>query len=203
MIEVDVAAMDRREMPFAVGVLARGMCDNPNPVAALGGDRLSRQGALHSFFSTTMGAMPQEPLVARRGDWVVGVCGMLAPGKCQPSAAHMLRLAPALVRLGPAKASRLSRWFRWWGERDPQEPHWHLGPVAVEPGLRGMTVGSQMLKRFCEKVDAENVMAYLETETPENVRLYERFGFVTVEEAEVLGVPNWFMRREAKTIASG
>ncbi len=197
MIEAAVSDLDRSELPFAVEVLARGMCDNPNVVVALGGQRLNRMRSMHRLFNAVMGGMPQEPLVARREDWIVGVCGMLAPGKCQPSPAQMLRLVPMLLVLGPTKASRLSRWFREWGKRDPQEPHWHLGPVAVEPGLRGMTVGSQMLKRFCEKVDAEQAMAYLETEKPENVRLYERFGFVTVEEAEVLGVRNWFMRREA------
>ena len=203
MIEVDVSDLDRSDFPFAVGVLVRGMCDNPNPVAALGGDRLSRVGALHGVFGVMLRVMPQEPLVARRGDWIVGVCGMLPPWKCQPSPAKILRLAPTLLRLGPSRASRLNRWMKEWGERDPQEPHWHLGPVAVEPGLQGMTVGSQMLKRFCEKLDAEQQMAYLETEKPENVRFYRRFGFETIEEAEVLGKPNWFMRREPAPGRSG
>jgi ribosomal protein S18 acetylase RimI-like enzyme len=198
VIEVAISDMDRRELPFAVGALARGMCDNPNPVAALGGDRLSRVAALQRVFGVMMRVTPQEPLVARRGDWIVGVCGMLAPGKCQPSPANILRLAPTLLRLGPSRATRLNRWMKEWGERDPQEPHWHLGPVAVEPGLQGMTVGSQMMKRFCEKMDAEREMAYLETEKPENVRFYERFGFETTAEVEVLGNRNWFMRREAR-----
>jgi hypothetical protein len=38
-------------------------------------------------------------------------------------------------------------------------------------------------------------LAYLETDRPENVRLYEKFGFVTTSEALVLGTPNWFMQR--------
>lgn len=203
MIEVEVSGLDGIEVPFAVGVLARGMCDNPNPVAALGGQRLSRMRSMHGLFSAMMRGTPQEPLVARRGDWIVGVCGMLAPGRCQPSPAQMLRLVPMLFRLGPAKASRLSRWTRDWGQRDPQETHWHLGPVAVEPALQGMGVGSQMMKRFCEKMDAERQLSYLETEKPENVRFYERFGFATVAEAEVLGARNWFMRREPATGRGG
>jgi ribosomal protein S18 acetylase RimI-like enzyme len=40
--------------------------------------------------------------------------------------------------------------------------------------------------------------AYLETDKPENVRFYERFGFEVVGEEEVLGVPNWFMLRRAR-----
>jgi hypothetical protein len=38
-------------------------------------------------------------------------------------------------------------------------------------------------------------MGWLETDKAENVRLYERFGYVVVEQTDVLGVPNWFMRR--------
>ena len=53
-----------------------------------------------------------------------------------------------------------------------------------------------MLERFCARMDDEGEMAHLETDNPENVRFYERFGFATVDEAEVLGIPNWFMRRE-------
>jgi hypothetical protein len=38
-------------------------------------------------------------------------------------------------------------------------------------------------------------MAYLETEHKENVRLYEKFGFVIVDQAPVLGIPMWRMIR--------
>jgi hypothetical protein len=36
----------------------------------------------------------------------------------------------------------------------------------------------------------------LETDKPENVRLYERFGFEVRCHAFVLGVQNWFMWRQ-------
>lgn len=38
---------------------------------------------------------------------------------------------------------------------------------------------------------------YLETDKAVNVTLYERFSFVVIGQEEVLGVPNWFMRRPA------
>lgn len=37
----------------------------------------------------------------------------------------------------------------------------------------------------------------LETDKPENVRLYKRFGYHVTAEAEVLGVTSWFMTRES------
>ena len=51
------------------------------------------------------------------------------------------------------------------------------------------------MDRFCATVDAAGGVAYLETDKPENVGYYERFGFETVGEVDVLGVTNWFMRR--------
>ena len=92
---------------------------------------------------------------------------------------------------------RTMSWVNVWRERDPDEPHWHLGPVAVEPGLQGMGIGSQMMEEFARRMDRERAVAYLETDKPQNVVFYERFGFETLDERVVLGVPNWFMRRAA------
>ena len=41
-------------------------------------------------------------------------------------------------------------------------------------------------------------VAYLETDKPENVSFYQRFGFEVTEEAQVLGIPNWFMLRRPR-----
>jgi len=79
--------------------------------------------------------------------------------------------------------------------RDPSEPHVHLGPIGVEPALQGHGIGSQMLAVYCEQLDLTGDAGYLETDKPENVRLYERFGFEVRSHAFVLGVQNWFMWR--------
>jgi hypothetical protein len=44
-------------------------------------------------------------------------------------------------------------------------------------------------------MDAEGALAFLETDQEKNARLYEKFGFVTVDEVQVIGVPMWFMIR--------
>ena len=54
-----------------------------------------------------------------------------------------------------------------------------------------------MLREYTRRLDAAGEDSYLETEKPENVALYQRFGYEVIEEAEVLGVPNWFMWRDA------
>jgi predicted N-acetyltransferase YhbS len=74
-------------------------------------------------------------------------------------------------------------------------PHSHLGPLAVDTHLQGQGIGSRIMEEYCRRLDATGVLGYLETDKPENVPFYERFGYATVEHADVLGVPNWFMRR--------
>jgi hypothetical protein len=46
-----------------------------------------------------------------------------------------------------------------------------------------------MLSTFCERVDQEHALSYLETDKLENVSFYEKFGFGVIEEAHVLGHP--------------
>ena len=48
-------------------------------------------------------------------------------------------------------------------------------------------------------MDDLSMLSYLETDKYENVRFYRKLGFDVVAEAEVLGVPNWFMSRRCAT----
>jgi ribosomal protein S18 acetylase RimI-like enzyme len=90
------------------------------------------------------------------------------------------------------------RWLGAWARHDPEERHWHLGPAAVDEGLQRMGVGSLLMEVFRAQMDAAGEGAYLETDKPANVRFYERFGFEVAGEQDVLGNPNWFMRKAAK-----
>ena len=198
MIEVAVGELGRHELKFAAGVLGRAFRDNPIVIAVQGDNPLRRMRSGERVFGSFVALMEQPPLAACRGDWIVGICGMAPPGTCQAPLLKQLRFLPAVLRDGPMAALRTLRVMSEWKQRDPVDRHWHLGPVGVEPGLQGMAVGSQMMERFCARMDVEGEMAYLETDKPENVRFYEKVGFVTVEQAEVLGVPNWFMLRDPR-----
>ncbi len=127
---------------------------------------------------------------------MVGVCAMAPPGRCQPTIGEKLRILPAVV-FGNAIGVplRVMRWTGEWARRDPADPHWHLGPVAVDPTLQGQGIGSAMLTKVCAQMGACSALAYLKTDKAQNVRFYEKFGYAVVAEALVLGVPNWFMIR--------
>ena len=196
---LEIGAIDAAETEEVIDVVSRGMRDNPQNVAVFGEDPETRQRLFRRLVSAGFSTRNlSHTLVARREDGViVGVCGMMPPGECAPDLGQQLRLLPTLLSLGPRVAVRLMRWLGAWQRRDPEERHWHLGPLAVDAHLQGEGVGSRMMQVFCAKMDAAGEDAYLETDKPINVRFYERFGFEVVGEQEVLGVTNWFMLRRA------
>jgi ribosomal protein S18 acetylase RimI-like enzyme len=196
--QLEIGAIGAETEPV-LDVLSRGMRDNPVHVAAFGDDPEIRRRQFRKLVAAMFSVSDlSHALVARREDGVVvGVCGMMPPGNCLPGLGQQLRMLPTLLSLGPRAAGRVMRWVGAWRRHDPEERHWHLGPLAVDAHLQGEGVGSRMMQVFCARMDAAGEDAYLETDKPINVRFYERFGFEVVGEEDVLGVPNWFMLRRA------
>ena len=179
-------------------MIARAMSDSPQHVAAFGPDheRIRRNliRMFRSMFATVRG---QRPLVARFDGRIVAATNDLRDGGCRPTAIEKLRLSPAILATGPRALPRVGRWLADWERRDPDAPHSHYGPFGVEPALQGRGIGSLVLTEYTRRLDADGVDAYLETDKPENVALYSRFGFEVVDEGAALGTPNWFMWRQA------
>jgi len=193
------------ELEEAAQVVGRGMRDNPSNMTVFripDGER--RSIAMGRFFKPVLRGVYQRGFVlgAIRSNRVVGICGMVRPSFCQPDVIEKIKVIPAAVIGNPVTTpARILNWVGEWARRDPSEPHWHLGPVTVEPFFQGQGIGTAMLNAFCTIVDGTGAHAYLETDKRENVRLYQRFGFTVVESAEVLGVPNWFMSRLSRAKA--
>jgi ribosomal protein S18 acetylase RimI-like enzyme len=172
------------------------MRDNPLHVAAYGPDERRRRARHAHLLTGRLGVAPTLALTgAFRGGLLVGVCGAAPSGTCRLSTAQQLGMLPALARLGPAAAGRVIAWTRAWARHDPTTPHVHLGPVGVDAHLQGRGIGTALLAHHCRRLDAEGQVGYLETDRPENVSFYSRFGYAVVGEEAVLGVPNWFMLR--------
>src|SRR5690606_28948166 len=82
---------------------------------------------------------------------------------------------------------RIRHWLRTWERLDPEFDHWHLGPAAVARTHQGQGIDTRLMAAVCERLDREQGVGYLETDKPENVRLYRRGGFEVVAERQVLG----------------
>ncbi len=195
---VVVRALVPDDQNSAVAVVARGMRDNPINVAVFGDDPDRRLHCNQRLFRALFGVMTaQTRLVALDGDTVVGAAGIAPPGSCQPTGGERLRFLPTVLSLGPRTAMRMSRWLSAWAKHDLEEPHSHLGPLAIDPPLQGHGIGTQMLAHYCRSLDESGLVGYLETDKELNVRLYERHGFTVTGENTVLDVHCWYMRRRS------
>lgn len=194
--DVEIGPLTPLDVKSAMGVLARGMRNNPNHVSAFGDDPELRLLRLGNFFERVNPIAKWQALVARdvKGR-IVGVMAITRPGKCGLSSPHRVRALSDLCADNPEAGPRIAQWLEAWRERDPEERHWHFGPFAVEAHLQGRGIGSELLRVFCAQMDAGKENAYLETDRRDNVRFFERFGFEVVGERTVLGASNWFMIR--------
>jgi GNAT superfamily N-acetyltransferase len=78
----------------------------------------------------------------------------------------------------------------------PHEPCWYLNLLAVRPSAQGRGIGGALLQRVLSRADADGVPAYLEATSPDNRRLYERFGFEATAELRTSDCPPlWAMWR--------
>jgi ribosomal protein S18 acetylase RimI-like enzyme len=88
-----------------------------------------------------------------------------------------------------ACSARMAELLGMLDEHHPAEPCWHLTFMGVDPSARGRGVGSALLAAVLVRADRDHTSAYLEASSPENRRLYERHGFLTMRELSVSDCP--------------
>jgi GNAT superfamily N-acetyltransferase len=176
-----------------INLLARAYATNPINQAALEDSSVERNRA---FFKIGLQTMNGHRVVAKIDGRIVGMAHWVDSEKCQPPELDKLKMAPTMIwNLGLKTSLRIMKWLTVWASRDPRAKHVHFGPIGVDPQMQGQGVGGALLRAHCEDLDRRGVMGYLETDRPENVPIYEKFGYRVVGEEEVLGVRNFFMER--------
>ncbi|MEE4302061.1 MAG: N-acetyltransferase [Pseudomonadales bacterium] len=79
--------------------------------------------------------------------------------------------------------------FLAMGSHHPQEPHWYLPFIGVDPAAQGRGIGAALMKQAVARFDADGTVAYLESSNPRNISLYERFGFERTGEIQMGRAP--------------
>lgn len=75
------------------------------------------------------------------------------------------------------------------GHAHPEEPHWYLPMIGVDPAMHSRGVGSALLRHALARADADGVPAYLESSNPRNIDLYQRHGFEILRTIQVGSSP--------------
>ncbi len=197
MASIHIEALNRDMAPQACRMLAQAFVTNPLNIAAFGPSQLARNEA---FFRVGLAAMKGPKLVATDGSQILGLIHWVHSPDCQFSGFEKLRMAPAMVKgCGLGSALRVGSWQSAWSKHDPSTTHSHLGPLGVSPEAQGQHIGHRLMEQYYEELDRTREAGYLETDRPENVSFYRRFGFEVTDEVMVLGVRNYLMWRKAKS----
>lgn len=190
-IVIEGYSADRLES--TVSVLANAFSTNPLHVAAFGPQRIDQNQLFFRIGLENMFA--GQAFVALLDSAVCGYVHFNPSPYCLPAPEELPAAAAALfLPLGDA-TKRIVEWFSRWCELDPRDPHVHLGPIGVSPEVQGKGVGSALMARYIEHLKQEGAAGYLETDRPENLAFYKKFGFVVEHEERILGLPTWYMWR--------
>ncbi len=107
-------------------------------------------------------------------DQQIGAALWFPPG-VEPDEEPLINLIQHSI--AEAKHPELFAVLEQMGHYHPDEPHWYLPMLGVEPTQQGKGHGSALLLQQLRQCDRENQLAYLESSSPKNIPLYERHGF--------------------------
>ncbi len=105
-----------------------------------------------------------------------------------PSGVHPNHEALRKVFRDTAKPGHLDDLLATFDKMDqwhPEEPHWYLPLIGVEPNAQGSGLGGALMRYAVARCDREEALAYLESTNRRNVSLYERHGFEAMGEIQV------------------
>ena len=193
MSAFDISFMEISDIPESARVLSIAMLNNPIHVAVFGGNGENELLEIEQMFVDLFTIRPGIVFLMKEDEKIVGVMRMKSCVGKKPE------IDSEEVTARNETTDRKSVWLTEWALKDPQEQHWHLGPIGVVPTHRRFGIGTTLMQRFCEEVDKCGSKAYLETDLDANVRFYMKFGFKVISTSDIFGVENRYMSREARS----
>lgn len=159
----DAPASSNRRAAFASFMFDHNRLLGGQPLGLFDGDRLIACALL-------------EPPASR---WRIGL-GMLA---------SLLRFAPIALRLGARRTARLNAYMLRTRAVAPKAPHHYLAMIGVAPDAQRRGWGKRLMHEVIARADRVPVSLglALDTENPDNVPLYRRWGFAVTATVELDG----------------
>lgn len=185
----------------AAEVLARAFVNDPLWLY-LFPDATQRAALVRQAFRTFAPGFVADLVALGVGAPLEGVAVWSPPDQAPPRldallSANMLALvfSPFLGAL-PRVAPIFSR-FEALQRRYAPEPHYYLNTIGVLPQAQGRGRASALIRPVLDQADARGLTAYTETMTPENVPLYQHYGFVVRAEEAIpgTGLRIWALQR--------
>jgi len=208
----EVMPLTAQHLEEAARVLGQAFRDDPFWLVLFEGlDEDERQRQLTWFFAASLFACLRRgwPLEVRDQNRTVATATIYPPKAYPlPLLEEVAVFAKCLWHVGPFRRNTWTTMVRAAGmlnellKEHPQPVHYYWEFIGVRPDRQGQGIGSLITKALLQRADQEQVGCYLETANPRNVPPYERLGFQTVGEREILGARVWFMWRDPQQPSS-
>lgn len=164
---------------------------------------VTRARGLALFWRATIAtAGPHAEITgARDGDGrLMGVSIVVPPGGWPPPASAQARQMAGALRamiLRPRAVVDGLRYLLAIEKAHPKDPLWYLLLLVVDPSAQRRGIGGLLQQSMLERADREGLDCYLETQKPDNVPYYRRFGYDVERELRPVasGPPLFVMRR--------
>jgi ribosomal protein S18 acetylase RimI-like enzyme len=167
-----IVVAEPRHADRVLGVLMRAFATDPPNRWMYPEDE-----AFHRHFPRFAYALGGAGIVARTAFIAADFSGAalwLAPGT-GPDEAGLMTLIEETV--APEKQKTIAAVIEEMGRYHPDEPHWYLTFIGVDPTRQGQGLGAALLRPKLAECDASRLPAYLESTNPRNRPFYERLGF--------------------------
>jgi ribosomal protein S18 acetylase RimI-like enzyme len=191
------------QLPAAIAMVARAFHKDPlsvyvYPDAAQRRRRLPLMFSIALRYALRYGQITTTPQIT-------GVACWLPPESTTVSLKRLLRIGALTTSLkmglpGLQRLNNAEDYMRNTHKRCIVEPHWYLWVLGVDPACQGQGVGGMLLRAGLERADSSGLPCYLETMNPDNVPLYQKFGFTIASEGDIpsSSVRMWGMVRPAR-----
>lgn len=201
MQQVTIEPFRPEDVKEVASVIAAAMVTNPTMEIVFQDvetEEIKRR--LTGTFELLFQNAPADTLVARKDGKIISVVRVSRSPHCIPPPSEAIPMLEAEMKnVLKESFQRHEDLFNIWRKNDLPEPHYHFGPNAVLPEFQGQGIATEILTQVCERIDSEGEVAFLETDKPENVKFYSRFGFSVINETtEPFGVTTYFMKRMAE-----
>jgi ribosomal protein S18 acetylase RimI-like enzyme len=186
--QIDVVRATPADAARVGNALADAFSDDPVFAWLIPTTVSRREERMRTFFTS----MARSYLRRGKNVYVVGdgeaAALWSAPGSWTLPPSEMLRETPSSAKAFGRNLIRAVRTQLQVESLHPKEPtHWYLGYLGTRCDAQGRGIGSAMLREVLDQADAAKVPAYLESSNERNLTLYQRHGFVIVEEIRALG----------------
>ncbi|MFE3171514.1 GNAT family N-acetyltransferase [Amycolatopsis sp. NPDC059090] len=201
---LEIRDLRKTERLAAAGLTARAMRDNPTTYAMFGAEPLDRLAGMQAVWTAFFHRQAPPQLGAFYRGCLVGTAAASPPGHCIgstfPGDAAKITTGPAPSAGDPAIGDYVRAHYVL---HDLAEPHWHVGPVGVEPRFQGRGIGESLMRALIAIMDADGSPSWGETDTEANVRFYRALGWDLDRTVTVSGIDLWFLGRTAPGAEAG